>query len=70
LAWRWQQCTPAHAPKKSGAGDARVTFDERRIKQIERSLGRKLTEEERRLFLSGVTHEVCSSAGVTTETVS
>jgi hypothetical protein len=37
-----------------------VTFDERRIKQIERPLGRKLTEEERRLFLSGVTLEVRS----------
>jgi hypothetical protein len=29
-------------------------------KQIERPLGRKLTEEERRLFLSGVTQEVRS----------
>jgi hypothetical protein len=35
-----------------------VTFDQRRIEQIERSLGRKLTDEERRLFLSGATLEV------------
>jgi hypothetical protein len=32
-----------------------MSFDERRIKQIERSIGRSLTEEERKLFLSGAT---------------
>jgi hypothetical protein len=34
-----------------------MTFDERRIKQIERAIGRILTDEQRRLFLSGVTLE-------------
>jgi hypothetical protein len=61
---------PARALKNCGAGGAFVTVDEWRITQIERSLERKLTAEERRLFLSGVTLEVCSSAIVTAETVS
>jgi hypothetical protein len=50
----------APLPKNCAAGGVRVTFDEQRIKQIERSIGRKLREEERRLFLSGVTLEVRS----------
>ncbi len=31
-----------------------VSFDERRMEQIERNLGRKLTEEEVKSFLAGI----------------
>jgi hypothetical protein len=35
-----------------------MTFNEARIAQIERAIGRKLTDEERAAFLAGITLDV------------